>query len=254
MEPKSKLPVCKKEMNLKMKKNYAIFFIIYCLIYWIGRLTCAKVIPDLEISISTLQLFDIFFAIIFIAALEKYYSDKFLSGRKRKIMRATYPFIILLSLSFEPLIANFRHFPDSLDKCVYYTKECKANTLYYQAPNENEDGIIYIFNDYVSVDRLVNNYWQRDDTKYKYNYFDYQGEDYFMEVFPINNKYFIYLYLGATKNINDIKDNTNIAFDMLHPAKSRIYQAHNYYGKLIDDFSNYNIQIEGKTVEFKEKK
>lgn len=231
-----------------MKKDYSIIAFAFCILYWLARVSMIKASLTFS-TIGELQLMDIVAAIVTIISLNKFFSDKFLTRKQRKWLRISYPLIIIFSLLFEGVAANFRKFDNALDMCEY-NEVCKGSTIFYSTENE----YIFFKKFYVSYFTLENNHWNYD---YQQHYETYLYNDVNYDVYAYkltDEKYFIGVKIIGDGKIDDIEDNTDKDFEMLKVAYEPNYKIHDFYGKIVDDFASYELKINGEKIEFKEKK
>lgn len=231
-----------------MKKDYSIIAVAFCVLYWLARISMIKANMTFS-TIGDLQTMDVIAAIITVISLNKYFSDKFLTRKQRKWLRISYPLIIVFSLFFEGIVSFFRKFDNAIDMCKY-NEQCASNTIFYGKENE------YIFFNkfYVVYYKLENNYWNSDYKEHYETYF-YNDGNYGAYVYQLEDKkYFVSVNIAGDGKMDNVKDNTDSNFELLKLAYDPSYKIYNFYGKIINDFDNYEVKINDEKIEFKEKK
>lgn len=227
-----------------MKKNYSIFGIIYCVLYWLGRFETLRFGLLFSSTINDTQTIDLFVSILTVIFIHKYFSDKFLSKRRKIILRISYPVIIIFALLLEPILSGFRKFDNALGMCKY-TDQCKGETIYYSTEKE----CVFVNKFFVSYFTLDNNQWKSDRNLYSDIYY-YTKDGYDIYVYPFYDKYFINVSIDEDKSIKDLEDNSNENFKLLQLVYNPNYKIYNNYGKIIDNFDDYKLKILDKEIEF----
>lgn len=227
-----------------MKKNYSIFGIIYCILYWISRFATLKFGLLFSTTINGAQTVDFFVSILTVIFVNKYFSDKFLPKKKKIILKISYPVIIIFALLLEPIFSEFRKFDNALEMCKY-TDQCKGETAYYSTEKE----YVFVNKFFVSYFTLNNNYWNSDRQLYSETY-SYNKDGYDIYVYPFYDKYFINVSIDEDKSIKDLEDNSNETFKLLQLVYNPNYKIYNNYGKIIDNFDDYKLKILDKEIEF----
>ena len=200
-------------------------------------------------TINDLQGMDFIAAIITVISLNKYFSDKFLTRKQRKWLRISYPLIIIFSVIFEGTVSLFRKFDNAIDMCKY-NGQCASNTIFYGKENE----YIFFKGFYVAYFKLENNYWNYDYKQHYETYF-YNDGNYGVYVYQLEDKkYFVSVNIAGDGKIDNVKDNADSDFELLKLAYDPSYKIYNFYGKIINDFDNYEVKINDEKIEFKEKK
>ena len=231
-----------------MKKDYSLFAIILCIIYWLNRITMT-VINFPSVTIGGLQVADVLASIVTVISLSCFFSNRFLTRKQRKWLKIAYPLMIIFGVSFEVIVSAFRKFDNALDMCKY-NEQCKEGTIFYNTKNE----YIFFHKLYISCFKLENNYWNYDYQQY-YETYLYNDDNYDVYAYKLTEeKYFISVKIIGDGKIDDIEDNTDKDFEMLKVAYDPNYEIHNFYGKIVDDFASYELKINGEKIEFKEKK
>ena len=223
-----------------MKKKYSIIAVAFCALYWLARISMIRANMTFS-TIGDLQTMDVIAAIITVISLNKYFSDKFLTRKQRKWLKISYPLIIIFSLFFEGIVSFFRKFDNAIDMCKY-NEQCAGNTIFYGKENE------YIFFNkfYVAFYKLENNYWNSDYKQHYETYF-YNDGNYGVYVYQLEDKkYFVSVNIAGDGKIDNVKDNTNSDFELLKLAYDPSYKIYNFYGKIINDFDNYEVKINGE--------
>ena len=227
-----------------MKKNYSIFGIIYCILYWLSRFETLRFGLLFSSTINDTQTIDLFVSILTVIFIHKYFSDKFLSKKRKIILKISYPVIIIFALLLEPIFSGFRKFVNALEMCKY-TDQCKGETIYYSTEKE----YVFVNKFFVSYFTLDNNQWKSDRNLYSDIYY-YTKDGYDIYVYPFYDKYFINISIDEDKSIKDLEDNSNENFKLLQLVYNPNYKIYNNYGKIIDNFDDYKLKILGKKIEF----
>lgn len=227
-----------------MKKNYSIFGIIYCILYWLSRFETLRFGLLFSSTINDTQTIDLFVSILTVIFIHKYFSDKFLSKKRKIILKISYPVIIIFAILLEPIFSGFRKFDNALEMCKY-TDQCKGETIYYSTEKE----YVFVNKFFVSYFTLDNNQWKSDRNLYSDIYY-YTKDGYDIYVYPFYDKYFINISIDKDKSIKDLEDNSNENFKLLQLVYNPNYKIYNNYGKIIDNFDDYKLKILGKKIEF----
>lgn len=231
-----------------MKKDYSPFAIILCIIYWLNRITMT-VINFPSVTIGGLQVADVLASIVTVISLGWFFSNRFLTRKQRKWLKISYPLIIIFGVSFEVIVAVFRKFDNALDMCKY-NEQCKEGTIFYNTESE----YIFFHKHYISYFKLENNYWNYDCRQYYLTYF-YNDDDYGIYVYKLKDKkYFVKVNITGNGKIDNVKDNTDSDFELLKLAYDPSYKIYNFYGKIINNFDNYEVKISDEKIKFHEKK
>lgn len=150
---------------------------------------------------------------------------------------------------FEGTVSLFRKFDNAIDMCKY-NGQCASNTIFYGKENE----YIFFKGFYVAYFKLENNYWNYDYKQHYETYF-YNDGNYSVYVYQLEDKkYFVSVNIAGDGKIDNVKDNTDSDFELLKLAYDPSYKIYNFYGKIINDFDNYEVKINDEKIEFKEKK
>ena len=131
-----------------------------------------------------------------------------------------------------------------------YNEQCASNTIFYGKENE------YIFFNkfYVVYYKLENNYWNSDYKEHYETYF-YNDGNYGVYVYQLEDKkYFVSVNIAGDGKIDNVKDNTDGDFELLKLAYDPSYKIYNFYGKIINDFDNYEVKINDEKIEFTDNK
>lgn len=231
-----------------MKKDYSPFAIILCIIYCLNRITMT-VINFPSVTIGGLQVADVLASIVTVISLGWFFSNRFLTRKQRKWLKISYPLIIIFGVSFEVIVSVFRKFDNALDMCKY-NEQCKEGTIFYNTESE----YIFFRKLYISYFKLENNYWNYDYQQYYLTYF-YNDDDYGIYVYKLEDKkYFVKVNITGNGKIDNVKDNTGNDFELLKLAYDPSYKIYNFYGKIINDFDNYEVKISNEKIKFYEKK
>lgn len=91
--------------------------------------------------------------------------------------------------------------------------------------------------------------------KQHYETYFYNDGNYGVYVYQLEDKkYFVSVNIAGDGKIDNVKDNADSDFELLKLAYDPSYKIYNFYGKIINDFDNYEVKINDEKIEFKEKK
>ena len=149
-------------------------------------------------------------------------------------------------LLYEPIMSNFYTFQKPIEVCEY-TLKCNLNGLHSY---ENKEIAVFINDKELFYYKSKENGRKITHNTYK-KISEFKGNGVVIEIYSIEDFYFIYLKTLGENNIESISDNTNINFKQM---KIPYHENDNSdsYGKIVKTIENYKIYVGENEISIKD--
>lgn len=144
------------------------------------------------------------------------------------------------------LLPNY-YFSSSIEACNY-SQLCEIKSLLRF--EENDISVFINDSKYIEYYKKSENGWRVNNKYYKYIH-RFELDDIIVEIYSIEDKYFVYAILNDSIAIEDLVDNTDREFSPIKIADYDYY-VKNRYGKFIDSIADYKIVISDKEFYMKD--
>lgn len=232
-------------------KKFRKIIIPFIILFIICRISMAYggIIGESDLngfSITSLQTIDIALAIFFVYTLYIVMDISFKQkNNKTKKFKISAIIIIFIGLLFELIVSEFYYFQDPVGGCRY-SELCEISSLLFYSKNG-----LTIFTDNKSIVyyQKYNKGWKVDNSYY-YPINKFRNDDLEIQIYKIEDKYFIYVILQNNTSLKLLEDNTDYEFELMSVANSPNYFAYNRYGKIINSTDEYKIYYDSKQIKF----
>ena len=194
-------------------------------------------------TITSLQIIDLVISLVLIYVIYIAEGISLKNKNQKKKFKLIAINILLIGLLFESIISEFYYFQDPVGGCRH-SELCEIKSLLFYS---DDDSTVFTNNNSIVYYKKLDKGWKVDNSYYSPLH-QYNSDKLKIQIYELENKYFVYVTLKDDISVNLLNDNTESEFELMTVANSPDYSAYGRYGKIIDSLEDYTIIFNEKEI------